>query len=145
MTSKTISQEQVEAALREASEELIQFLMEKNRSYGNSAIEPVRIFSQASPLEQINVRIDDKLSRMIHGSSFPGDNDEQDLMGYFMLKKACQILTKNRASFNLAQEIAEGSTPSIVDTANVLTGRCNSSPFAGDGASPMTHFLDEER
>lgn len=38
-------------------------LLAKNAAYGNSALEPVRIFSKADPTEQIRVRIDDKLSR----------------------------------------------------------------------------------
>ncbi len=35
-------------------------LIEKNKAYGNSVAEPVRIFSNVDALEQINVRIDDK-------------------------------------------------------------------------------------
>ncbi len=62
-------------------------LQEKNRSYGNSVGEPVRIFSQADPIEQINVRIDDKLSRLISGSEYPGDDTELDLIGYLILKR----------------------------------------------------------
>ena len=38
-------------------------LVRKNASYGNSALDPVRIFSRASPIEQLRVRIDDKLDR----------------------------------------------------------------------------------
>ena len=44
--------------------ELKQMLVSKNRKYGNSALEPVRVFSKASPKEQILVRLDDKLSRL---------------------------------------------------------------------------------
>lgn len=73
------------------------FLLEKNASYGNSAADPVRIFSQADPLEQINVRIDDKLSRLIRGGSYPGDNDEKDLLGYLMLKRAVRLYHADQA------------------------------------------------
>lgn len=61
------------------------FLALKNRSYGNSAIKPKRIFSKASATEQISVRIDDKLSRLIDGEEYPGDNDYLDLLGYLVL------------------------------------------------------------
>lgn len=61
------------------------FLMEKNKAYGDSALNPVRIFSKADPIEQIKVRIDDKLSRFARGTEFPGDNDEEDTCGYFVL------------------------------------------------------------
>jgi hypothetical protein len=62
-------------------------LIEKNRKYGNSALEPKRIFSRASNIEQIKVRIDDKLSRI---SSAQNDEDEDvinDLIGYLVILK----------------------------------------------------------
>lgn len=63
------------------------FLQEKNESYGNSAFDPVRTFSKVDPIEQINVRIDDKLSRMVHGNDY-GEDVEKDLLGYLILKRA---------------------------------------------------------
>src|SRR5262245_14824185 len=38
------------------------FLMRKNLAYGDSALKPLRVMSQADPVEQIKVRMDDKLS-----------------------------------------------------------------------------------
>ena len=64
-----------------------EMLIEKNNTYGDSALDPVRIFSDSGPIEQLKVRIDDKLSRMIKGDSFPGDNDVDDLIGYLILLK----------------------------------------------------------
>lgn len=61
------------------------FLVDKNRKYGNSALEPVRIFSQSDVLEQLRVRIDDKLSR-IQSAQLDDDEDViNDLIGYFIL------------------------------------------------------------
>jgi len=60
-------------------------LLEKNRKYGNSALEPIRIFSKADSIEQIKVRIDDKLNRLLSGQM---DEDEDvclDLIGYLIL------------------------------------------------------------
>lgn len=68
--------------------EMRNFLIAKNGSYGNSVGDPVRIFSTAGPLEQINIRIDDKISRMMRGHGMPTDNDEIDLTGYLLLKQA---------------------------------------------------------
>lgn len=62
-------------------------LLEKNESYGDSALNPKRIFSKADSVEQIKVRIDDKLSRIQNGSSFENDNDLDDLLGYLVLLK----------------------------------------------------------
>jgi hypothetical protein len=62
-------------------------LIEKNIAYGDSALDPVRIFSKADPAEQLRVRIDDKLSRLMKGTEYVGDNDIDDLIGYLVLLK----------------------------------------------------------
>lgn len=59
-------------------------LVEKNRAYGNSALDPVRVFSKADSAEQIRVRLDDKLSRLARGSA-GGEDVALDLMGYLVL------------------------------------------------------------
>ena len=61
--------------------------IEKNKSYGNSALEPVRIFSKADSIEQICVRIDDKLSRIKNGCNFANEDTINDLIGYLFLLK----------------------------------------------------------
>jgi len=78
----------MQEAISETCDELKKFLLEKNRAYGNSAADPVRIFSRVDALEQINVRIDDKLSRLARGHEFAGDDTELDLIGYLILKRA---------------------------------------------------------
>jgi hypothetical protein len=67
--------------------EMAEMLINKNRSYGNSALDPVRIFSKAGQREQLHVRIDDKLNRLMKGTDYPGDNDIDDLIGYLILLK----------------------------------------------------------
>lgn len=62
-------------------------LQEKNFAYGDSALDPVRIFSKSNAIEQLLVRIDDKLSRFARGTEYPGDNDIDDLIGYLVLLK----------------------------------------------------------
>jgi hypothetical protein len=61
-------------------------LIAKNAAYGNSALDPVRIFSQSSTQEQIRVRIDDKLSRLVRGQA-AGEDVIDDLLGYFVILK----------------------------------------------------------
>lgn len=70
--------------------ELASMLIEKNKSYGDSALDPVRIFSKSDNIEQLKVRIDDKLSRIIRGQEYQGDNDLDDLMGYLVLLKVAK-------------------------------------------------------
>jgi hypothetical protein len=62
-------------------------LVAKNKSYGDSALHPNRIFSKSDTVEQLLVRIDDKLSRIQNGHDWPGDNDIDDLIGYLILLK----------------------------------------------------------
>ena len=67
--------------------QIAELLLEKNIAYGNSAIEPVRIFSKASATEQILVRIDDKLNRLMRGSEYQDEDTITDLIGYLILLK----------------------------------------------------------
>lgn len=60
-------------------------LVEKNLSYGNSALEPIRLFSSADPNESLLVRIDDKLSRIARGAEFRNEDTLTDLIGYLVL------------------------------------------------------------
>jgi len=64
-----------------------ELLLQKNAKYGDSALDPVRVFSKASPFEQLKVRIDDKLSRITRGVGLLNDDEDviQDLIGYLVL------------------------------------------------------------
>lgn len=73
--------------------ELARFLIRKNRKYGNSAFKPVRIFSTASPVEQLNVRIDDKLSRILKAPNDEDEDVELDLIGYLVLRRIARKIT----------------------------------------------------
>ena len=68
-------------------DEISTILVEKNESYGNSALDPVRVFSKASPEEQLLVRLDDKLSRLARGEDYQNEDTITDLIGYLVLLK----------------------------------------------------------
>ena len=70
-----------------ACHEVAQMLIDKNISYGDSALNPIRLFSTADSIEQLKVRIDDKLNRVKNAQGFAGDNDIDDLIGYLVLYK----------------------------------------------------------
>jgi hypothetical protein len=72
--------------------EIAEMLIKKNISYGDSALSPIRIFSQADNQEQIKIRIDDKINRIKNGSGFAGDNDIDDMVGYLILLKIAKRL-----------------------------------------------------
>jgi hypothetical protein len=69
-------------------------LLAKNRAYGNSALEPVRIFSRADRTEQIRVRLDDKLARLRNMNGAPGSGPAEDtildLIGYLVILKIAE-------------------------------------------------------
>jgi hypothetical protein len=69
-------------------DEIRDLLIAKNRKYGNSALEPLGVFSQLSAKEGLLVRIDDKLKRIKNGSLERDDEDViNDLIGYLVLLK----------------------------------------------------------
>jgi hypothetical protein len=75
---------------------LKKMLVDKNRKYGNSALEPVRVFSKCSAEEQLRVRIDDKLSRLISGQNDEDEDVIDDLLGYLVLLKMSNNDKKRR-------------------------------------------------
>ena len=73
-------------------DEIKDLLIVKNQKYGNSALEPLGVFSKLSPEQALFVRIDDKLKRIKNGSLQKDDEDVvNDLIGYLVLLK---ILTR---------------------------------------------------
>lgn len=72
-------------------------LVEKNKAYGNSALDPIRIFSKSTSEEQILVRIDDKISRIARGDVNTKITEDtiSDLIGYLILLQVSQDMKKN--------------------------------------------------
>jgi hypothetical protein len=75
---------------------LKELLLDKNRKYGDSALNPLRIFSQASTVEQLKVRMDDKLSRLRNAQVDEDEDPVTDLIGYLVLYKVA-IMQHRRA------------------------------------------------
>lgn len=84
-----IAQAQIDIAT--VCDEIKELLLEKNKRYGDSALNPVRIFSKADTLEQIEVRMDDKLSRIRNMD--PSDTEDAflDLIGYMVLHRVAKM------------------------------------------------------
>jgi hypothetical protein len=85
----------VQALIAAECDQIKAMLLEKNKAYGNSALEPLRVFSKAPADEQIRVRIDDKLSRLSRGSA-AGEDVEMDLIGYLVLLRVCRKIGSDR-------------------------------------------------
>ena len=73
--------------IEKTCEEIKQLLLEKNRKYGDSALNPVRIFAKSDATEQLKVRIDDKLNRLKNLQEDETEDTITDLIGYLILLK----------------------------------------------------------
>ncbi len=81
-----------EFQIKEVTNQLQELLIKKNRAYGNSALEPLNVFSSQNAVDSLCARLDDKLSRI----KKKGLNDKTedtlfDLAGYLILL----IIAKN--------------------------------------------------
>jgi hypothetical protein len=87
-------------------------LIEKNRKYGNAALDPVRIFSKAPPHEQILVRLDDKISRLRSGQLDDDEDVIQDLLGYLILLRIARRLNAARVVEGLEASVERAAEES---------------------------------
>ena len=77
--------------IAEECDSIKKMLLQKNKEYGDSALNPVRIFSLTAPIEQIKVRIDDKLSRIAcQGKKEIVEDTVFDLIGYLILLRIAE-------------------------------------------------------
>ena len=79
-------------------DEVKELLISKNKKYGDSALNPSRIFSKATAIEQILVRIDDKLNRISQGAGLLANDEDvvMDLIGYLVLLKIALVRNQIR-------------------------------------------------
>lgn len=76
----------------ETTNELRNLLLRKNKAYGNSALEPLNVFSQQNAVDSLCARLDDKLSRIKNkGLNDKTEDTLFDLAGYLILL----IIAKN--------------------------------------------------
>lgn len=75
----------VKEQIKAKCDELAEMLIAKNEKYGNSALAPCRVFSKSDDLEQIRVRMDDKLSRIKNNNGTDDEDPYLDLAGYLVL------------------------------------------------------------
>ena len=96
-----MNQSETQDLIVKTCDEIRDMLLRKNAAYGNSALEPMRVFSKAAADEQLNVRIDDKLSRLVRGHA-GGEDVELDLIGYLMLKQVWRRMNPPKNTINTA-------------------------------------------
>lgn len=88
-----------EKKIQDTCRQVYELLSAKNKAYGNSALEPINIFSKGNAVESLCARIDDKLSRIKNRGL--GDATEDtliDLCGYLILLLIANEQDKTKAS-----------------------------------------------
>lgn len=115
----------VTSAIAEECEKVRQMLLDKNRKYGNSALNPLRLFSKSDTLEQIRVRIDDKLSRLRTMDPWDTEDVELDLIGYLILLRVAQRMEtskQERASQEQASQERQDVPTDVASRGNLPGG-----------------------
>jgi len=98
-----------EIRISEVCDDIKELLIHKNRKYGNSALKPNRIFSKCSATEQLLVRIDDKLNRIMKGAGLLANDEDvvNDLIGYLVLLKISMASDQNDEIHETARSLFE--------------------------------------
>ena len=79
-------------------------LLQKNAKYGDSALQPLNVFSEAGAVAGIKVRIDDKLKRIKNAGLVDATEDTlQDLAGYLILL----MIAKDNASNDIQERLRQ--------------------------------------
>ena len=98
---------ETELKISNICDDIKELLIHKNRKYGNSALKPNRIFSKSSATEQLLVRIDDKLNRIMKGAGLLATDEDvvNDLIGYLVLLKISMTSDQNNEILETARSI----------------------------------------
>ena len=96
-----------ETKISTVCDDIKELLIHKNRKYGNSALKPCRVFSKSSAVEQLLVRIDDKLNRIMKGAGLLANDEDvvNDLIGYLVLLKIGMNDEKNQEILDMGKAI----------------------------------------
>jgi hypothetical protein len=74
--------------LDKVSKQITDLLKSKNKSYGNTALNPSNVFSKLDATEAICARLDDKLARIKNkGINDKTEDTVDDIIGYLLLLK----------------------------------------------------------
>jgi hypothetical protein len=93
---------EIERVIAEVCNNLKKMLWQKNKAYGNSALEPIRVFApEVKEDALIRARMDDKLARIrnMNGRTELREEEEDaymDLAGYIVLLRVQRLLQESK-------------------------------------------------
>ena len=95
--------------IKEKCRLLESLLVKKNNAYGDSALEPLGVFSSANASTGIKIRLDDKLKRIANAGLVEDTEDTLiDIAGYIILL----MIAKDNESNDIQKRIREESATS---------------------------------
>lgn len=100
----------VQKRIADECDAIKELLLRKNHEYGNSALEPINVFSGAAAVDQIAVRIDDKLNRLrnLRTNDITPEIVEDtvmDLIGYLVLYRIAPDYEPKRRISDVPQQL----------------------------------------
>lgn len=93
---KTLTISEGERLIREECQRIEEWLVTKNRKYGNAALEPIGVFCNLDSVERINARLDEKLNRIKNRQDDEDEDPEDDLVGWLILKRIAARKAKTK-------------------------------------------------
>ena len=85
------------SSIKSKCKKLEDLLLYKNEKYGDSALQPLNIFSKAGPVAGLKMQIDHKLKRIMNAGLVDATEDTlQDLAGYLILLMIAKDNESNR-------------------------------------------------
>lgn len=94
--------------IKEKCKKLEELLLHKNEKYGDSALNPLKVFSKANAVTGIKVRLDDKLKRIKNAGLVDATEDTlQDLAGYMILL----MIAQEDESNSIQERIRQNDSP----------------------------------
>jgi hypothetical protein len=98
-----------EQQIRDVGQEVVDLLVEKNKAYGNSALNPANIFAKGSAVENLCSRIDDKLMRIKNRGIVEDTEDTiKDLIGYLILLKIALNESTREKDYDISNDLPKG-------------------------------------
>ena len=76
--------EEFDSVKKEVIASIGKTLIEKNKRYGNAALEPINVFYKGNARDSILISLDDKYSRILNSTDLR-NNDLYDMLGYLFL------------------------------------------------------------
>ena len=111
---------------------LEKLLLAKNAAYGDSALQPLNVFSKADAVHGIKVRIDDKLKRIKNSGLVDATEDTlQDLAGYLILL----MIAKDNASNDIQERLRQNQSTLHSTTTSAGADTDWEVEYLGDGGT----------